>query len=130
MSHALIYPTESVGKIMRTPVMTIRPDDSLRRAAQLMEEKNIGSVVVVEDSRPKSILTERDFVRLMAKGENSNTEVRNAMTTPVISCESDKKVTEAFVMMVVNKIDHLPTTKEGKFAGIVVARDLLTATLV
>ncbi len=68
MSHALIYPTENVGKIMRSPVLTINPGVSLRCAAQLMEEKNVGSVVVVEDSRPTGILTERDFVRLMAKG--------------------------------------------------------------
>ncbi len=130
MSHTLAYPAENIGKIMRTPVLTIQPDESLRRAAQLMEEKNVGSIVVVQDSRPTGILTERDFVRLMAKGERYDTIVQNAMTVPVISCESDKKVTEAFVMMVVNKIDHLPITEKGKLAGIVAARDLLTATLI
>ncbi len=52
------------------------------------------------------------------------------MTTSVIVCESDKKVAEAFVTMVLNKIDHFPITEKGKLTGIVAARDLLTATLV
>ncbi len=129
MSHALIYPTEKIGKIMRK-VLTIGPNESLRCAAQIMEEKNVGSVVVVEDRLPRGIITERDFVRLMASGERPDTRVQDAMTTPVIVCESDKQVTEGFVIMAVNKIDHHPITENGKLVGIVVTRDLLAATLV
>jgi CBS domain-containing protein len=130
MSNALIYPTENVGKIMKKPVVTIRPDESARRAAQLMEEKRIGSVVVVEDNQPIGIITERDFVRIAADGHHWDARVGEVMTTPPITCESSKKVTDAFVIMAVNKIDHLPITENGKLVGVVASRDLLTATLV
>lgn len=130
MSHTLIYPTQNIEKVMRKPVVTIRPDQSLHNAAELMQKKGIGSVVVVEDGKPTGIITERDFVRLVAKKLPSNTSVREAMMTPVITCESERKVTEAFVMMAVNKIDHLPITKKKKLVGIVTTRDLMVTTFI
>lgn len=130
MTNALLYPTENVGKIMRKPVVTIGPDESVRRAAELMEEKSIGSIVVVEGDQPVGIITERDFVRIVSKGHRSDARVGEVMTTPPITCESNRKVTDAFVTMAVNKVDHLPITENGKLVGIVASRDLLAATIV
>ena len=130
MSHVLAYPTDSIGRIMRKRVMKVRPEDTLRHATELMMDLQIGSVVVVEDDRPVGIITERDCVRLMASGQVPEATARDVMTTPVITCESDKKVTDAFVAMAVNKINHLPITENGKLVGIVAGRDLLAAALV
>ncbi len=102
----------------------------LRHAAQLMMELEIGSIVVVEDDRPVGIITERDGIRLLSTGQHSDERAGEVMTTPVLTCESSKKVTDAFVMMAVNKIDHLPIIENGKLVGIVASRDLPTATLV
>lgn len=115
---------------MRKRVIKIRPEDTLRHAAELMVQLEIGSIVVVEEDRPVGIITERDCVRLIAAGQHSETRVRDAMTTPVITCESDKKVTDAFVLMAVNKVNHLPITENGKLVGIVAGRDLIMASLV
>jgi CBS domain-containing protein len=130
LSHVLAYPTESIGKIMKRRVIKVTPDDTLHHAAELMMELRIGSVVVVEDERPIGIITERDCVRLMAKGRGAETKAREVMTTPLITCESNKKVTEAFVTMAENEINHLPITENGKLVGIVASRDLLAETLV
>jgi CBS domain-containing protein len=115
---------------MRKKVVKVTPEDTLRHAAELMVNLEIGSVLIVKEDRPIGIVTERDYVRLMSKGLSSETKVRDAMTTPVITCESDRKVTDAFVMMAENKINHLPITEKGKLVGIVASRDLLVATLV
>lgn len=130
MSHFLVHPTENIGKTMRRKVVKVTPDDTLRHAAELMVNLAIGSVVVVEEDRPVGIITERDFVRLVSKGEHSDAKIREVMTTPVITCESDRKTTDAFVVMAENKIDHLPITEKGKLVGIVASRDLMVATLV
>ena len=129
VSHLLTHPTESIGKFMKKRVVKVRPDDILRRAAELMVELNIGSVVVVENDRPIGIITERDCVRLISAGRQSETRVEEVMTRPVITCESGKKVVEAFVIMAENRIDHLPITENGKLVGIVASRDMLMATL-
>lgn len=129
MSHVLAHATDSIGTIMRKRVMKVRPDSTLRHAAELMMELQIGSIVVVEDDKAVGIITERDCVRLIAGGQHPETKVRDVMTTPVITCESDKKVTDAFVAMAVNKINHLPITENGKLVGIVAGRDLLAAAL-
>ena len=52
------------------------------------------------------------------------------MSAPPITCESDRKVTDAFVTMASKHIDHLLITEKGRLVGIVAARDFLTATLV
>jgi CBS domain-containing protein len=130
VSNVLAYPTDSVGKMMRKRVMKVPPDDTIRHAAELMVELQIGSVVVVEGDRPIGIITERDCVRLMASGQLPETNVRGVMTTPVVTCESDKKVIDAFVVMAVNKINHLPITENGKLVGIVAGRDLMAVALV
>ncbi len=130
MSHILVYPTETVAKIMRKRVVKTTPDDTLRHAAELMIKLDIGSIVVAEQDHPVGIITERDCVRLIAGGKPSDARVGEVMTTPLIVCESSKKVTDAFVLMAENKIDHLPIIDDGKLVGIVASRDLLMATLV
>ena len=112
---------------MKTRVVKVSADDTLHRAAELMVELRIGSVVVVEDDRPIGIITERDCVRLTAKAQEADAKAREVMTTPVITCESSKKVTEAFVIMAENKVNHLPITENGRLVGIVASRDLLRA---
>ncbi len=114
---------------MRRKVVKIAPEDTLRHAAELMMTLDIGSIVVVEQDTPVGIVTERDCVRLIADGHPSDTRVGEVMTTPLITCESNKKIIEAFVMMTENRIDHLPITENGKIVGIVASRDLLTATI-
>ena len=58
--------TRTVGDIMSTPVVVAAPDDKVAEAAARMREQRVGSVVVVDESRPVGILTERDLVRIAA----------------------------------------------------------------
>ena len=63
--------TRTVGDIMSTPVIVAAPDDKVAEAAARMREQRVGSVVVVDDSRPVGILTERDLVRIAAAGADT-----------------------------------------------------------
>jgi CBS domain-containing protein len=122
--HVSIFPTEELRKIMKKDVVTVRPDDDIRHAAQLMEKHNIGCVVVVEDRKPLGVLTERDYVRTASRGCAPDTKVAAVMSTPPVTCESNKKAAEAYVLMATNRIDHLPITENSLLVGIVVVRDL------
>jgi len=119
-----IYPTEELEKIMKKPVVTVQPSDSVRRAAELMQQHDVGSAVVVEDSKPVGILTERDYIRIVAGGHTPDTKVKTVMSTPVVTCEANKKAADAFVLMALKRIDHLPVTENGLLVGIVAVRDL------
>lgn len=57
-------------------------------------------------------------------------KVNEVMSASPVVCESNKRVTDAFVVMVLNQIDHLPISENGLLVGVVAVGDLLTATLV
>lgn len=59
----------SVGEIMNPDVVTARPDQDIRDAARIMLDNKFGCLPVVEDHRLVGIVTESDFVRLMASGD-------------------------------------------------------------
>jgi len=117
-----------VREIMVTEVVTITPDRNIAEAAKLMEEKGIGSVIVVENNKVVGIITERDFLRLAAAGYDvRTTKVRDAMTKPPVVCEPSMKIADVYVLMRNRRVRHLPVVgKNGELVGIVGFRDLIT----
>jgi len=117
-----------VREIMVTEVVTITPDQSITEAAKLMEEKGIGSVIVVENNKAVGIITERDFLRLAAAGYDvKTTKVRDGMTKPPVVCEPSMKIADAYVLMRNRRVRHLPVVgRNGELVGIVGFRDLIT----
>lgn len=117
-----------VREIMVTEVVTIGPDRVIAEAAKLMEDKDVGSVIVVENKKVVGIITERDFLRLAAAGYDVRTmKVRDGMTKPPIVCEPSMKITEAYALMRNRRVRHVPVVeKNGELVGIVGFRDLIT----
>jgi len=116
-----------VKEIMVTNVVTTSPDSKLVEAAKIMEEKNIGSLVVIDRERVVGILTERDFLRMAAKGYDSrSSKVLDGMSKPAVTCEPMTTITEAFVQMRTHKVRHLPVIEKERLVGIVSLRDLIS----
>jgi len=117
-----------VREIMVTDVVTVTPDQSIMEAAKLMEEKGIGSVIVVQNNKVVGIITERDFLRLAAAGHDARTTmVRDGMTKPPVVCEPSMRITDAYAVMRNRRVRHLPVVeKNGELVGIVGFRDLIT----
>jgi len=116
-----------VREIMITNVVTASPDRTLAEAAKIMEEKNIGSLVVIDRERVVGILTERDFLRIAAKGYDSRTSrVLDGMSKPAVTCEPMTTITEAFVLMRTHRVRHLPVIEKQRLVGIVSLRDLIS----
>ena len=118
----------SLRKITKKKVVTVRPDDTVVKAAKLMEEKNVGSVVVVENRKPVGILTDRDIaIRVVAKKADINSIlVKDVMTKKIVTGRDNQRVAELAKVMHENGIRRVPIVdKKGTLSGIITLDDLL-----
>ena len=116
-----------VGSLMSAPVQRVRRDASLREAARLLIDHDIGSVVVVgEADRLDGILTVTDFVRVVADGESHGREtlVSTAMSTDLVTVAASEPITAAADLMVETDHYHLPVVDGEAVIGMVTATDL------
>ena len=108
-------------------VITIAPSETVLRAAELMNERGIGGLVVAERGRPVGIFTERDILRRVVAQQRdpTTTRVAAAMTSPVIACAPETTVEECAAMMTAKRIRHLPVVNEQRLAGVITIGDVL-----
>ena len=115
-----------VKDVMISNVATLDSSSMIKDAAKLMDEKNIGCIILTEDNLPIGILTERDFVKRIASKEKPLTSpLQDVMSSPLISIDPDETVWEAAEKMKVNNIHKLPVIKENKITGIITTSDLV-----
>ncbi len=116
-----------VVEIMSTSPVTISGDATVEEAAAAMRDKEIGSLVVLEDGRPTGIVTERDVVTKVAASNRQarQTIVREIMTSPLIAVHPHQEVAEAAQVMASRRIRRLPVIKEGKLIGMLTENDII-----
>lgn len=112
-----------------TDVSTIDRDATVLQAAQLMNEKHIGALVVTEGDHVIGIFTERDILnRIVAAGaEPKDTAVHTVMTSPMACCNRNTKLAECKSVMTTKHIRHLPVVEEGSLYGMISAGDILAS---
>jgi CBS domain-containing protein len=116
----------NIGGVMRSKLVTARPDESAADAIRRMLSSGIGSVIVIEDNAPVGMFTERDVLRLAGEGTDFETiPVRRAMTGRPLTIAADDDILAASQMMAERKLRHLPVTEDGNLVGIVSMRDVL-----
>ena len=108
-------------------IWTVSPGTTLIDALELMAEKNIGAVLVVEESEVVGIFSERDFARYIARDGlcGLDTPVQGLMTKVVYSVAPDNTVEDCMALMVEKRIRHLPVVEEGKIIGLVSIGDIV-----
>ncbi len=115
-----------VKDVMISDLTTLDVSTSIRDAAKLMDEKDIGCIIVTKNQLPIGILTERDFVKRIAAKEKSLTaSLEEVMSSPLIEIDPNETVWEAAQIMKTNNIHKLPVKKDNKIIGIVTATDLV-----
>lgn len=120
---------QKVHEIMVRKVITAKPDTNLKEVARLMRKNGIGSVVIVKDSRPVGILTESDFIKLVARGTDMKKALaEDYMNRDVVTCEPGITVIDALMVMRAEKLRHLPVVRRSKLVGVISIRDLIAAT--
>jgi signal-transduction protein with cAMP-binding, CBS, and nucleotidyltransferase domain len=115
-----------VKDVMINDLATLDISTSIRDAAKLMDEKEIGCIIVTKNQLPIGILTERDFVkRIAAKEKPLTTSLEEVMSTPLIEIDPNETVWEAAQIMKTKNIHKLPVKKDNKIIGIVTTTDLV-----
>ncbi len=116
-------------EIMTSDVLDVEPAETLQEAALAMKERKASSVLVTEDGYLIGILTERDMVKAVAEGIDTEiTHVRDYMTPTPIAVNPDTTVEEAVQIMMEHGFRHLPVVDgERELKGVVSIRDLARA---
>ena len=102
--------TETVNDFMRKSLITIQESASVQEAANRMKDKNISSLVVVDEiGRPLGLITERDLVRKVCIHDVSTSKliIKEIMSSPLITIDSNSSASEAVDMMLRNNVRHL-----------------------
>ncbi|MDP7180757.1 MAG: CBS domain-containing protein [Candidatus Woesearchaeota archaeon] len=114
-----------VSDIM-TKIIKTSSHATISEAAKLMDSKNIGSLLVEEDSRITGIITERDILKkIVAKDKDPRTtSIKEVMRAPIITISSDQSIEEANDIMIKNQIRRLPVESAGTITGMITSRDV------
>jgi len=112
-------------------VFSIRPEATVFDAIKEMSDRDIGSLIVMEDGKPVGIVTERLYAReIVLKGRASpSTLVRDVMTTKVIYAKNDQSVEQCMAIMANSRIRHLPVISDGAVIGVVSIGDLVRSVI-
>lgn len=111
-------------------IVSCHPDTNLRQASKIMNEKKVGSLLVLDKSmRLKGIFTERDLVKALASGADPDNEtVGGHMTTKLITVKPQESLVLAGQKMLEHGIRHLPVVDStGRVIGVISMRDVLRA---
>lgn len=108
-------------------VVSLPASESVLRAANLMNERGIGGLVIVDEGQVVGIFTERDVLRRVVaeRRDPSSTTVREVMTAPVVSCRPDTPLDECTAVMTRRRVRHLPVMDQIGLAGILTSGDIL-----
>ena len=113
-------------------IWSIEPDDTAYTAIELMSEKGIGALIVMDEGVVVGIFSERDYARkVVLKGRSSKeTPVKDLMTVDLYCINSHKTVEECMALMTKAHIRHMPVYDNKVLAGIVTFGDIVNAVIV
>jgi CBS domain-containing protein len=117
-------------EVMTESVVTAPASESVRAVAALMRERNVGSVIVVDEAGlPAGFVTDRDLaVSVLADGHDPGSGVGGYASTPVVTGTPDMDVLAAVELMAEHGIRRLPVVADGALTGIVTLDDLAVRT--
>jgi len=107
-------------------IWSVAPDTTVYQALELMAEKNIGALLVMERDRLIGIFSERDYARkCVLKGRNSrDTRVADLMSAPVIYVQPEQTAEQCLATMTQRQIRHLPVLVGDEVIGVVSIGDV------
>jgi len=112
---------------MSSLILTVGTGHTLREAARQMTEKGVGAAVVLDEASPApGIVSERDILNSLGRGEDPDTEtVGDHMSDSVIAAAPDWSLERAAMEMARRHIRHLVVVEGGELAGVLSMRDIV-----
>ncbi len=113
---------------MTRKLIGVGPDDSVKKACEIMVEFDIGSLVVVEKGSVVGFFTKSDIIRrVVIPGLPNTTPVKEIMTRELITADANTRVKDVLDIMAKKGIKHVLIEENGEIVGIFSLRDLLDA---
>ena len=118
---------ESILRKKGTDVATIAADVSVKRAADWLQAKNIGALVVTSGNAILGLVSEREIVHAISRyGETATSmPVSDIMRHGVITISPAETVSHAMNLMTRHRVRHMPVVHDGKLAGIISIGDVV-----
>ncbi|QLH03857.1 signal transduction protein [Nitrosopumilus cobalaminigenes] len=118
--------TTTIADVMTKSVISVDASITVNEAAKMMEDAKVGAVIVMENNSPVGIVTDRDFsVKVVAHAYQITEPVKQIMSSPLFSINSDEPIRIAADLMHDRGIRKLPVIDNGKVVGIVTATDIV-----
>jgi len=115
---------EPLSALVEVEMLSLGPEASVAEAVRLMQERNVGSLVVEQDGRVIGIFTEVDALMKLTDSGSADQPVGQLMTTDPVVLRANDSVAVAIHKMAIGGFRHIPLVDEGRATGIVTARDL------
>jgi CBS domain-containing protein len=130
LSHSALGDEEAGMQVrdgMSGMVLSVGPGHTLREAARQMTERQVGAAVVMDPDAPgPGIITERDLLYSLGKGEDPDAErVADHLTSNLVFAAPDWSLEQAAAAMVQGSFRHLVVIEGGEIAGILSVRDIV-----
>jgi DNA polymerase-3 subunit epsilon/CBS domain-containing protein len=120
-----------IEPLVSRAILTVKKTDTLRHAAVAMMERGVGSAVVMVDGKPAGIITDRDALRVIARGDDPGTVTVGDCVKRILKTVSGSvDIVEAAELMRETGFRQLVVTDEhGNLAGVFSMRDLVVGLL-
>lgn len=119
----------TIREVMTESVVVASGEATVREVAELMRERGVGSVVLVDGDAPVGILTDRDLaMSVLADGRDPGDRAADHASRPVVTVNPDASLEDAAELMVGHGIRRLPVLDGDRLTGIVTLDDLAVRT--
>jgi CBS domain-containing protein len=129
MAHMTI--DELLKRKLTNEVWAVSPKVTVFEALQMMADKDIGALLVIEEGQLVGIFSERDYARkIILRGKSSlQTPVREVMTSDIVTVKPENTVEECMALMTDHHFRHLPVMSKGQLLGVVSIGDIVKAVI-